>query len=68
MSLFFEEEVSKKLIRQQQVLLIIIMGFIETMDAIEYNNVKIFSAVKNVIRNVHWNYLVFIEFICRNLT
>lgn len=38
------------------------------MDTFEYNNVKIFSAVKNIIRNVHRNYLVFIEFICKNLT
>jgi hypothetical protein len=30
-----------------------ILGFIETMDAHEFNNVKIFSAVKNIIRNVH---------------
>ena len=46
----------------------IVFGYIETMDASDFNNVKIYSAIKNVIRNVHRNYLVFVEFICKNLT
>lgn len=59
---------SKKLIRQQQILLMIVFGFIEQMDATDFNNVKTYSAIKNVMRNVHRNYLVFVEFICKNLT
>ena len=31
-------------------------------------NPKILSAVKNILQNVHKNYLVFVEFICKNLT
>lgn len=45
-----------------------ILGFIENMEVQDFNNVKLYSAVKNVMRNVHRNYLVFVEFICKNLT
>ena len=48
--------------------MILILGYVEQMGSHEFNNVKIYSQIKNVFINVHRNYLVFVEFICKNLT
>ena len=68
MQLFFEEESSKKLIRHQQIIVILIMGFIELMEYKMLKSHQTMTSVKNILANIHRNYLVFVEFICKNLT
>lgn len=67
MQLFFEEESSKKLIRQQQILLLLVIGYIELMEEPIKKSHKTLASIKNIMTNVHKNYLVFVEFICKNL-
>ena len=68
MQLFFEEESSKKLIWTQQIVLATIVSYVEVMGQYLVDNPKILNAVKNILQNVHKNYLVFVEFINKNLT
>ena len=68
MELFFEEVNSQKLIRQQQVVLVLVLGFAESLAPFELNNSKITRQLKSALKHVHQNYLVFVEFICKNLT
>ena len=68
MESFFEEAHSKKLTRQYQLLVSLAFGFIESMTPAEYSNSKIYTSIKNVMRGLHRNYLVFVEFIHKNLT
>lgn len=68
MGLFFEEENAKKLIRVQQILMLLSIGLIELMESEIFKKSTSISAIKNILANIHKNYLIFIEFICKNLT
>lgn len=68
MESFFEEESSKKLIRQQQIILILVMSYIETSECNFLREPQSRSSIKNILENAHKNYLIFVDFICRNLT
>ena len=62
------KKVQNKLIRQQQIILILTLAYVELLDSSSFRNVKIISSLKNIMINIHKNYLVFVEFICKNLT
>lgn len=68
MSEFFEEELSKRLIKHHQVLLCLLIGYLETNDLEIYKRQKVWNHVKDAMASLHRNYLVFVEFICTNLT
>jgi hypothetical protein len=68
MQLFFEEESSKKLIRHQQILLLLTIGYIELMQTNIYKSSRNLSSIKNIMSNMHKNFLIFVDFICKNLT
>ena len=68
MQVFFEEELSRKLIKNHQVLLCIFIGFVETHQDIIYKFPKSWSNAKNLIRYLQRSYLVFIQFINGNLS
>jgi len=44
------------------------VSYVEVMGQYLNDNPKILNAVKNILQNVHKNYLVFVEFINKNLT
>jgi hypothetical protein len=68
MQVFFEEESSIKLIKTHQILLWIFMSYLEVNESVLFHNPKIRSSIKNIVNNLHRNYMVFIEFITKNLT
>lgn len=68
MQIFFEEPLSKKLIKTHQIVLCLLIGYLETNEISTFKMYKIQSNLNNVISNIHRNYLVFVEFICNNLT
>jgi uncharacterized membrane protein YkgB len=68
MEMFFQEDIAKKLIRVQQIIVILTLGYLEIMEAEVFKTAKVMSAVKNIMANVHKNYLIFVQFVCRNLT
>jgi hypothetical protein len=68
MQLFFEEESSKKLIRHQQILLMLTVGYVELMSVNIFKSSRNLSSVKNIMSNMHKNFLIFVDFICKNLT
>lgn len=63
MQLFFEEESSRKYIRIQQILLVMTFGYAELMYASLSKNTRNMTSVKNILSNMHKNYLIFVEFI-----
>lgn len=68
MAVFFEEPLSKKLIKNHQMLLWIFIGFLQITSLEAYNHLKIWTNTKNIINYLHRNFLVFVQFICNNLT
>jgi hypothetical protein len=68
MQVFFEEPLSKKLIKTQQILVWIFIGYIDSHEEIIYKSPKHWANLKNIINNLHRSYLVFIQFITWNLT
>lgn len=64
----FEGDNSKKLIRQYQIAFIMVLGYLECIDSLESLNFKTYSSLKNILNNVHSNYLVFVRFIYKNLS
>lgn len=68
MQVFFEEPLSKKLIKTQQILLWIFLGYIDSHEDLIYKSPKTWANLKNIINNLHRSYLVFIQFITWNLT
>ena len=68
MEMFFQEDIAKKLIRVQQILVALTIGYLEIMEDNVYKTAKSISAIKNVLANLHKNYLIFVQFVCRNLT
>lgn len=68
MAAFFEEPLSKKLIKNHQMLLCVFVGFLQISDMEIYNHLKTWTNSKNIINYLHRNFLVFVQFICNNLT
>lgn len=44
------------------------MSYLEVNESVLFHNPKIRSSIKNIVNNLHRNYMVFIEFITKNLT
>ena len=68
MEMFFQEDIAKKLIRVQQIIVCITFGYVELNEIEVFKKSKTMSAVKNIMTNIHKNYLIFVQFVCRNLT
>lgn len=68
MEIFFEEQNSKRLMKYFQVLLCLFIWFLEINESKLYSKNQTWINAKTVIKNLHRNYLVFIEFILNNLT
>ncbi|CAI2387443.1 unnamed protein product [Moneuplotes crassus] len=68
MQVFFEEELSRRLIKNHQVLLCIFIGFIESHQNFIYKFSQCWSKAKNLIKYLQRSYLVFIQFINNNLS
>ena len=68
MQVFFEEDLSRKLIKTHQILLWIFIGYLEAHEKGLFETSKMWSNVKNIIKYLHRSYLVFIQFINGNLS
>ena len=68
MQAFFEESSSKKLMKTHQITLTLFMSYLEVYEHHVYENSRNWSNVKNIINNLHRNFMVFVEFITKNLT
>lgn len=68
MQVFFEESLSRKLIKIHQILLLIFIGYIEIHAQSLYKIPNSWSNAKNIIKYLHRSYLVFIQFINGNLS
>ena len=64
---FFEEEKSRKLMKVHQVVQVLTMSYVECYEQELRNSGKLISAVKNLLYNVHQNFLIFIDFILASL-
>jgi len=67
-SQLFEGDKVKKLIREYQIIFILTLGYLEIIESVKNTNFKNFSSIKNILANVHNNYLVFLRFLYRFLT
>jgi hypothetical protein len=64
----FEGDAVKKLIRQYQIMFILTLGYLELHKKSESMKLKAYTCIKNILTNVHRNYLVFLEFLYKNLS
>jgi len=58
----------KHYIRQYQIVFILTIGYLEVLHSVSQIDVKILSSLKSILSNVHRNYLVFVEFLFKNLS
>ena len=64
---FFEEEKSKRLMKTHQVVMIITIAYAEHFESELRQKGKLLSAIKNLLANVHQNFLIFVDFIVASL-
>ena len=64
---FFEEEKSRKLMKVHQIVQVLTIGYIEVFEQELRSAGKLISAVKNLLYNVHQNFLIFVDFILSSL-
>ena len=64
----FEGEKIRKLIRQYLIMFILTIGYLENVKKAQNLKFKAYSSIKTILTNIHRNYLVFVEFLNKNLS